>query len=142
MQQASVGHAEVVLGLAEVEFAHRRQQPGGARRRAQDLRELLRDARVLGAGAGNHVPDTLPDLVEAIDAGAAAALEQRLELRWRRAEHKRGHDVSVSPGRPVATPLGTVFGLMSSGRPLSLDPGSAQTSTTTGSTIGRRRSFS
>jgi hypothetical protein len=51
------------------------------------------EPRVLGAGAGNHVQDPLPDLIH---TGLAAALKQRLQLRWRRAEHKRGHDVEPS----------------------------------------------
>jgi hypothetical protein len=42
--------------------------------------------------------DTLPDLVEAVDAGLAATLEQRFELRWRAAEHERWHAVSVPQG--------------------------------------------
>ncbi len=55
---------------------------------------------MLEAGAGNHVADTLPDLVEAVDTGFAAALEQCLELRWRRPEHNRRHDVSLAHDRP------------------------------------------
>ncbi len=81
--QASVGHAEVVLGLAEVELVHHGKQPAGARRGAKELGELLRYAPVFEAGAWDHVQDTLPDLIETVHARAAAALKQRLQLRWR-----------------------------------------------------------
>jgi hypothetical protein len=58
-------------------------QPGRARWRSEKLGELLADVSMLDAGAGNHVADTLPHLVEAVDARLAAALEQRFELWWR-----------------------------------------------------------
>ena len=61
------------------------------------------EARVLGAGAGDHVQDTLPDLVEAIRAGLAAALEQRLELRWRHAEHDVDEVLLVDPAEHAVT---------------------------------------
>jgi hypothetical protein len=44
--QAAVGHPEVVLGRAQIELVHGRKQPCGARCRAQQLRELLRNVRV------------------------------------------------------------------------------------------------
>ena len=75
--QAAVGHAEVVLGLAEVELAHRRTQPRGPGRAIEQHSELLADICVFDAGAGDHVADTLPDLVETIEASPATALDQR-----------------------------------------------------------------
>jgi hypothetical protein len=78
-----------MLGLTEVELVHREQQSAVARRRIEQERQLCGDTRVLEAGAGNHVVDTLPDLVEAVGARPTAALEQRLELRWRAAQHER-----------------------------------------------------
>src|SRR5436305_9823490 len=95
----SVGHAKVVLGLAEVELAHRGTQPRRARRRSEQLRELLADVSMLDARAGNHVADTLPHLVETVDTRLAATLEQRFELRWRRAEDQCRH----RPRVPAAT---------------------------------------
>jgi hypothetical protein len=54
--------------------------------------------------------DTLPYLVEAVDARLAATLEQRLELWWRSAEHERWHDARVladcSPAKCVVRPRG------------------------------------
>jgi len=64
-----------VLGLAQVELAHRRRQAGGSSRAIEQYGELLADIRMLDARAGNDVANTLPDLVEAVDAGLAAALE-------------------------------------------------------------------
>ena len=46
--------------------------------------------------------DTLPYLVEAVDARLAAALEQRLKLRWRGTEDQRWHPRSVPATRSVA----------------------------------------
>jgi hypothetical protein len=44
---------------------------------------------MLEAWARNHVTDTLPDLVKAIDARFTSTLQERLELRRRPPEHKR-----------------------------------------------------
>ena len=79
---SSVGHAEVVLGLADIELAHCRQQSGGVRWGAVQLGELLGDECVLQARPWNHVENALPDLVEALGDRAPATLEQCLELRW------------------------------------------------------------
>jgi hypothetical protein len=99
--QASVGHAEILLGLTQVELAHRRLQPGGVRRTIEQHRELLSDPRMLVAGGRDHVVDTLPDLIEAVGSRPATALEQRLELRWRAAQHESWHDVSVPQRSPL-----------------------------------------
>jgi hypothetical protein len=84
--ETSVGYAEIVLRLTEVERAHRGPQPGGTRGRAERLGELLSDEGVLG-GRGNQVQHALPHLVEAIDPRPVAAREQRLELGWTRSEN-------------------------------------------------------
>jgi len=52
-----------MLGLAEVELVHRGHQAGSARERPQQLAKLLGDVGVLEARAGDHMADTLPDLV-------------------------------------------------------------------------------
>jgi hypothetical protein len=101
--QPPIGDAEVLLGLAEVELADRGREPGGARQRTQLLGELLADLSVLEGRAGNHVEHTLPDLVEMVDARAAAPLDQSFKLRRWAAEHKRCHRSTIPPGR--ATPI-------------------------------------
>jgi hypothetical protein len=57
-------------------FVHGGLQTGGARKRTQQLPELLRDVGMLDARRGNQVQDALPDLVQAIHASVATALEQ------------------------------------------------------------------
>jgi hypothetical protein len=98
----AVGDAETLLGVAEVELAHRRQQSGGSREGTEQLGELLADQRVRQAGSGNHVEDALPDLVEPVHAGLPASLAESLQLGWRAAEHQRGHGRkrSVAVDRP------------------------------------------
>jgi hypothetical protein len=93
-----------VFGLAEVELVHRWYQAGCARWAVEQHGELLGDMRVLEAGGGNHVVDTLPHLVEAVDARPVAALQQRLKLWRRAAQYERWHALSLpadSLGREV-----------------------------------------
>ena len=45
-----------------------------------------------------HVQDTLPHLVEQVLAEAAAALQQRLELRRLRIAHERRHALKATAG--------------------------------------------
>ena len=80
-----------MLGLTEVELVHDGNQPARARRAVEQHCKLMRYTSVLIAGAGNHVAHALPDLIQTIHAGLAAALEQRLGRGPRRGRGSRLH---------------------------------------------------
>jgi hypothetical protein len=50
-------------------------QPSGAGRRTKKLGHLLSYLGVPVTGSGDHVQDTLPDLIKTIEPRAASALE-------------------------------------------------------------------
>jgi hypothetical protein len=93
--QATVGHAEIVLGCAQVELTHHWDQSGRTRERTEQLRELLRDAGVGFAWSWDHVQYTLPHLIEAIEAGAPAPGEQLSKPCGGRIKDQRAHTQSV-----------------------------------------------
>ena len=78
--KTAVRHAEVVLGVAQVELGHGRLQPCNASGTIENHRELLCDVGVPMAGRRHHVQHPLPHLVFAVLAEPFAALEQRLHL--------------------------------------------------------------
>ena len=77
-------HARRVLAAAGARLRWVMASPAARRvRLLPAFSELLADVSMLDAGAGNHVADALPHLVEAIQPRLAAALQQRFELWWR-----------------------------------------------------------
>jgi hypothetical protein len=77
--QPAVGHPKVVLGVAQVELAHRREQTGVAHGFVEQHRKLLGDIRVFARWRGNHMQLTLPYLIQAIESRATPTREQLLQ---------------------------------------------------------------
>ncbi len=84
---------------------HRGYQSGGASGGVQQHCKLLGNSGVRNARCRDHVQDTLPDLVEAIESAAAAALEQLAKPRGGGIEDQRSHDQSVT-GAGLSPPVG------------------------------------
>jgi len=61
--KTTVRDAVIVLGLAHVELAHRRNKTGRAGGSVENDRELLRDVSMLARWGRDHVKHSLPDFV-------------------------------------------------------------------------------
>ena len=100
--QSAVWHAEVIFTIAEVELPAS-VQTGTLCKRPEQLGELPFNRAVWAGRGGNHVVDTLPDLIQAIKARAAATLQQLVEPGCWRIHDQRSH-TSKGYQRPSAHP--------------------------------------
>ncbi len=75
----AVRYPIVVLGLPEIELAHCRHEARGPRRTVDEHHDLLRSVRMLFGRRWDHVPNPLPDLVQAIEPRPASTLKKLIE---------------------------------------------------------------
>jgi len=97
--QPAVRHAEVVLGVSEVELVHGRHEPSRAGGSVEQDRQLLGDLGVLQVRRRDPVQDTVPDLVEAVQSRPMATLQKRAYLVRQRIENKLGDEQGGSDPR-------------------------------------------
>ena len=100
---ATIGNAVVVLGLTEVELAHRGHETRVTTRPVEEHCELLSDVRVLARRGGHHVPNSLPDFVQAIKPRPPPPLQQLIEARGGGFEDQRAHTAESNPRAAPST---------------------------------------
>ena len=104
---ATIGNAVVVIGLTEVELAHRGHETRVTTWPVEEHRELLSDVRVLARPSWNQVTNSLPDLVQAIKPRPPPPLQQLIEARGGGFEDQRAHTAEPNPrAAPTASPAG------------------------------------